>query len=88
MAGTLCRAASYAHRHVLPLIAVSNLVADAIRLRSEPWADLPRVHPRLQLLDVTHCLPCDFVVHLSFRHIRGNAEESGHMSELLTTKTY
>ena len=66
------------------------LVADAIRLRSQSWADLPRVHPRLQILDVAHRLPCDFVVNLLFcrwkREGTQAEDRSGHFPTYQTTR--
>lgn len=42
----------------------SDLVADAVRFLPQRRARLPRIHPRLQVLDVPHRLPSDLVVHL------------------------
>lgn len=63
----------------------SNLIADAVGLGTQPWADLPQLHPRLQLLNIRHRLPRDFVVHLAKQYAaRGTNKQDIHRLDKLS----
>lgn len=80
---TSCPPQRQKHQRRYPSMTIShvytNLVADAVCLFPQCRARLPSIHPRLQLLDVAHRLPCDFVVHLQHQqqaHENNNKKRS------------